>query len=140
MSRVKIPNVRYLGADIVDSLIERNRSKYGSEFIKLDLCADSLPRADVVLCRDCLVHLSFENIHRAAENLKRSGSTWLLTTTFLECEQNEDIADGDWRMLNFKLMPFSWGSPTHALLEGCTEAEGGYGDKALALWPISAIR
>lgn len=140
MSHVDMPGTRYIGADIVDSLIEKNRLKYGREFIKLDLCADNLPRADVVFCRDCLVHLSFANIHRAAENLKRSGSTWLLTTTFLECDQNTDIADGDWRMLNFDLMPFAWGSPAHVLLEGCIEADGGYADKALGLWPISAIR
>lgn len=139
MSEVDLAGVRYLGGDIVASLVEENRAKYGREFLRLDLCADELPRADVVLCRDCLVHLSCANIGRAVENLRRSGSEWLLTTHFLECEKNQDIEDGDWRMLNFELPPFLWGPPRRVLVEECTESGGGYEDKALALWRIADL-
>lgn len=139
MSEVDLRDVRYIGGDIVAALVEENRAKYGREFLRLDLCADELPRADLVLCRDCLVHLSFSNIGSAVENLRRSGSTWLLTTHFLECEQNVDIEDGDWRMLNFELDPFRWGPPQNVLVEGCTESGGGYEDKTLALWRIADL-
>jgi hypothetical protein len=44
--------------------------------MRLDLTGDPLPRVDVVLCRDCLVHLSFQNIFRAFANLRRSGSRY----------------------------------------------------------------
>jgi hypothetical protein len=139
MSEVDLGEVLYIGGDIVGALVEANRAKYGREFQHLDLCAGELPRADLVLCRDCLVHLSFANIGRALENLRRSASTWLLTTHFLECDQNVDIEDGDWRMLNFELEPFQWGPPQRVLVEGCAEAGGGYEDKTLALWRIADL-
>jgi hypothetical protein len=139
MSAVDLAGIRYVGGDIVEALVAENRLKYGREFRRLDLCADDLPASDVVFCRDCLVHLSFANIARAVENLRRSGSTWLLTTHFLECERNADIEDGDWRMLNFELAPFEWGPPRRVLVEGCTESGGGYEDKALALWRIADL-
>ncbi|MFD0660266.1 methyltransferase domain-containing protein [Thermocatellispora tengchongensis] len=50
----------YIGADIVPALVEANRARHagpGRSFELLDLTRDPLPRADVVLCRDCLVHL-----------------------------------------------------------------------------------
>lgn len=139
LSKADLPVKRYIGADLVESLVQANRAKYGKEFMRLDLCADELPRADVVFCRDCLVHLSFANIQRAVQNLKRSGSTWLLTTTFLECDRNDDIQNGDWRMLNFELAPFGWPAPARVLVEGCTEAGGGYEDKALGLWKLADL-
>ena len=139
LSRVELPVERYVGADIVEAVVEANREKYGREFVRLDLCRDELPPADLVLCRDCLVHLPFELISRAVESLKKSGSTWLLTTHFLECEENVDIETGDWRMLNFELAPFGWPAPERVLVEGCEEAGGGYGDKALGLWRIGEL-
>lgn len=143
LSRADLPVKRYIGADLVETLIQSNRARFsgqpGKEFLRLDLCSDELPRADVVFCRDCLVHLSLENVHRAIANLKRSGSTWLLTTTFLECERNDDIQNGDWRMLNFALAPFEWPEPDCVLVEGCAEAGGGYEDKALGLWKLAEL-
>ncbi|MBI4894022.1 MAG: class I SAM-dependent methyltransferase [Acidobacteria bacterium] len=139
LSRADLSGLDYTGADIVEALVAENSRSYPKRFRQLDLCASALPRVDLVLCRDCLVHLSFGNIMRAVENLRRSGSEWLLTTHFLECESNSDIADGDWRMLNFELEPFCWGPPARLLVEGCTESGGGYADKTLALWPISGL-
>ncbi|HJY33225.1 MAG TPA: class I SAM-dependent methyltransferase, partial [Vicinamibacterales bacterium] len=59
----------YTGADIVAAIVEANERRFGGagsgrRFVRLDLTRDPLPQADVVLCRDCLVHLSFENIFR----------------------------------------------------------------------------
>jgi 2-polyprenyl-3-methyl-5-hydroxy-6-metoxy-1,4-benzoquinol methylase len=63
-------NVDYTGIDIVPSLIEVNRERVArgelsGRFLVADITRDVLPRADVILCRDCLVHLSFLNIARA---------------------------------------------------------------------------
>lgn len=134
----------YIGADIVPALIERNRSEFaathpGWSFKHLDLIHDPLPRADLVLSRDCLVHLSFHNVLGALENLKASGSEWLLTTTFTEHEENQDIVDGDWRLLNLQKAPFHLPAPQALILEGCTEAGGSYRDKALGLWRIADL-
>lgn len=141
MSRVEWPaGLTYIGGDIVATLIRSHRRRWPHyRFEVLDLCASTLPTVDVVLCRDCLVHLSEEQIRRAIANLKRSGSTWLLTTTFPGCEENLDIQTGDWRMLNFELEPWSWPKPERLLVEGCQESGGGYEDKSLGLWRIDSL-
>lgn len=106
-------------------------------FEVLGLCASELPRVDLVICRDCLVHLPFASIGQAA-NLRRSGSRWLLSSHFNWREQgpNVDIVLGGWRRLNLELAPFGW-RPERLLFEGC-DAEG-YQDKALALFDIASL-
>ena len=52
---------KYIGVDIVDSLIERNKSKFKAdnlEFYCLDISKDKLPKADCVILRQVLQHLS----------------------------------------------------------------------------------
>jgi hypothetical protein len=133
--------IPYIGADIVESLVRENEIRFGGphsnrQFVHLDLTRDPLPRADAILCRDCLVHLSFENVFRAIDNIRSSGVRYLLTTTFLEHDRNEDIEDGDWRMLNFQSPPFDFPPPSDVLIEGCREGDGAYADKALGLWEL----
>lgn len=149
MRHVDLKGVAYTGADIVPHLVARNQEQFGTEsadteagsrrFLELDLTADALPAVDLVFCRDCLVHLSFTNIWKAIANLRRSGSMWLLTTTFPAHPENEDIEDGDWRLLNLELAPFHFPPPVTLLNEGCTEQEGKYGDKSLGLWRIADL-
>jgi hypothetical protein len=134
--------VDYVGADIVDALVAQNTRRYGSatrRFARLDLTSGPLPAADVVLCRDCLVHLSYANIRRALENVKRSGAKYLLTTSFPELQSNRDIADGDWRPLNFQCAPFGFPAPIRTIVENCIEAGGAYRDKSLCLWLIADL-
>ena len=132
----------YLGADIVPELVHRNTERYagpGRSFAVLDLTSSVLPAADMVLCRDCLVHLSFERIHQAMVSLNRSGSRYLLATTFPEQESNQDIEDGDWRPLNVCKPPFDFPPPFEIINERCTEAGGAYADKSLGLWLLPAL-
>ena len=68
MAEVDLGLVRYIGADFLPELIAENLRRYAApnrEFRELDLTAAPLPAADVLLCRDCLVHLSFADIQRA---------------------------------------------------------------------------
>lgn len=134
-------SVAYIGADIVQALVDENERRFGGpssgrQFLRLDMTRDVLPTADAVLCRDCLVHLSFENVFRAIANIRASGAQYLITTTFLDHEQNADSEDGDWRMLNLERPPFKFPPPSDVLIEGCREGAGAYADKALALWPL----
>lgn len=130
--------VDHTGADIVEALVAQNTARYGSanrRFVRLDLTADPLPPADVVLCRDCLVHLSYANIRRALANVRRSGAKYFLTTSFPGAKSNRDIEDGDWRPLNFQVAPFNLPAPARTIVENCIEAGGAYRDKSLCLWP-----
>lgn len=134
---------RYVGGDIVESLVERNRQRHSAperEFQRLDIITDSLPRADVVLCRDCWVHLSTPQIQRAIRNVARSDCTYLLTTTYTEVKRNADIATGNWRPINLREAPFSFPEPLEVIPDGAVGATGEFSDKSLALWRISDLR
>jgi hypothetical protein len=137
-------HARIIGADIVPSLIERLQARAASGEIKgeyhlADITRDSLPRSDAILCRDCLVHLSFANIERAVANFRASGAKWLIATTFPEWQTNADCEDGDWRALNLERAPFFWGSPVELLNENCLEAGGGWRDKSLGVWRLAEM-
>jgi hypothetical protein len=141
MKRVVSHLSDYLGLDVVVDLIAHN-AEYESAHIKFlhaDIISSPIPRADMILCRDCLVHLPLRAIQLAIENVKRSGSTYLLTTTFPLHDDNEDIAIGDWRTLNLQRPPFSFPVPLALINEGCTEWNGDYADKSLALWKIADL-
>ena len=132
---------RYIGIDIVPSLIEdlSASARAHERFVVADITCDHLPQSDAVLCRDCLVHLSFENIYQALVNFRSSGARWLLTTTFPELVSNVDCEDGDWRGLNFQQLPFAWPAPLMTLSENCTEGDGSWSDKSLAVWDLTAL-
>ncbi|MBA4018964.1 MAG: hypothetical protein C0483_17485 [Pirellula sp.] len=142
MKDVAIPDISYVGADLLPQIIQRNNAEFASprrRFIVADLTKDALPKCDLILCRDCLVHLSFEAVFRALENICRSEAEYLLTTTFLNRSTHQDILIGEWRPLNLQLPPFQLRPPISTLLENCTEGSGNYSDKALALWRIQDI-
>lgn len=136
MRHVDLGGVEYVGADVVPELVERNRAMYGGEgrlFVTLDIVRDELPRADVALCRDCLIHLSFRDARAAIANFKRSGAGFLLTTTHPNVKKNRDIVSGGWRSVNLQLPPFSFPEPLRLLVE---DAEGG---KCLGMWRLEEL-
>jgi SAM-dependent methyltransferase len=142
MSRVDLSGIDYVGADVVAPIIERNQGRHGAAniaFRRLDLASDRLPKADLILCRDCLVHLSYRHIFRALRNMVASGSTYLLTTTFTDRSVNSDCATGSWRVLNLEKAPFLLPPPIRIVSEKCTENDGIYTDKSLGLWRLSDI-
>ena len=107
--------------------------------MEMDITTDGLPQADLVLCRDCLVHFSYEQIFRALKNFKDSRSEYLLMTTFAGRQSNSDIVTGDWRPLNFRISPFNLPEPFKVINEKCTEEGGRYADKSLALWRLADV-
>ena len=140
MDRVDLGGISYIGADIVTSIIAENQRLFGSEsrrFVELDLTRDPLPDADVLLCRDCLVHLSYANISRVFENLRRSRIRFILMTNFPGRGDNKDVEDGDWRPLDFEAPPFDFPPPRLTIIEECEEEGGSYADKSLCAWPVT---
>ncbi len=143
MQYVDLGECRYIGGDIVPELIQQNRERHTSAartFTVLDLTSDPLPSADLILCRDCLVHLSYADIFSALRNIVASGTDYLLTTTFPDCPENEDITTGDWRLLNLERAPFNFPPPSYLINEGCTEGNGRFRDKSLGLWRVADLQ
>lgn len=143
MQRVELGGIEYIGGDIVPSIVAENQRRYASEtrrFIELDLTRDQLPDADVLLCRDCFVHLSYANIAAALANIARSNIRFVLMTSFPGRGDNHDIMDGDWRPLDFQAPPFSFPPPRLTIVEECEEENGAYADKSLVAWSVGDLQ
>ena len=140
MQKVNLENINYLGADIVEELINENNLKYEQsekvKFCVLNLISDPLPKCDLIIVRDCLVHLSNVDIKNAVQNIKLSGAQYLLSTTFVNHKRNHDIVTGDWRAINLQEKPYNFSIPVLIINENCTEGFGEYNDKSMALWEI----
>ena len=143
MKECDLGSIDYIGMDVVPAMVADNTKQFGTPrrtFVVGDIVRDDLPSADVILCRDCLVHLPFEDALAALQNLRRSGSKYLLITTFTDRTSNRDIQSvGEWRPLNLEQGPFFLPTPLQIINEECPAADGKYADKSLGLWPISAI-
>ena len=112
----------YVGADIVEALAVENQRRFGDarrRFEKLDLTRDPLPAADLILCRDCLVHLSFTDAGLAVKNLLHGEASYFAATTFPDCRRNDDARTGHWRPLNLQRPPFDFPEPLDLIYEGC---------------------
>jgi len=143
MKEIDLPNIKYIGADIVSELIKNNSEKYqrnSINFKKLNLIEDELPEVDLVMIRDCLVHFSFKDIFLSLVKLCDSGSKYLLTTTFSNRKRNEDIETGKWRTLNLEYPPFRFPPALKLINEKCTLDNGNYSDKCMGLWDIKEIK
>lgn len=141
MRHVNIGSCRYIGYDIVQDLIERNREILGShkEFEHTNLIENIIEKVDLIICRDMLAHLTDEQIFKVLHNFKQSGSKYILMTTNLNSRENYPIARaGDWRKLNLELPPFNFPRPL-AIIEEDTPFEWERG-KCLALWFLDDIQ
>jgi hypothetical protein len=140
MAAVALPDIRYVGADLLPEVAARAAARSPDRhFLSLDLTVSALPPADLLLCRDCLVHLSFGDIARAVANVRRAGIRYFLATTFPDEPTNRDITTGDWRPLNLEQPPFGFPRPVEILSEGCTEGGGVFADKSLGLWRVADL-
>ena len=134
-----LSEIDYIGGDIVKSLIESNQKKYPNhKFFNVDITKDDLIKSDLVITRDCLVHLSNKNILNAIENIKRSGSKYLLTTSFTKSCDNVDIEDGGWREINLMVKPFNL-KPIYLINEMCEVAYPYATDKCMLLFDLQDL-
>ena len=127
---------RYAGADIVPDLIEQNTARYGSAsvtFTCADISVDPLPAADLVLCRDCFIHLPTRMIRGALENFRRTGARFLLLTSDRPAVSYHDIPIGSFRPVDFTAQPFSFPPPIDAIDEDAS------GNRQLCLWRLQSL-
>lgn len=112
-------NIEYLGGDIVFPLVEENRRRYWNErteFIHFDITKDTFPNVDLLICRDCLFHLSYADIERFIKGLEKSTIKYVLTSSHVnDGFANKDILTGDFRNIDLLLPPFNFPQPLHAI-------------------------
>lgn len=118
-SKLDLKDVQYYGFDIVDDIVENDKrmfkDKKNYSFEKKDVVMEKLPKADLVLCRDLIIHLPLKAVYVLIGNFIRSGSKYLLITQHIVLNDkyvmNNDIRVGDFAFRNLTLPPFSFPLP-----------------------------
>ena len=106
--------IQYTGADIASNLIAENKKAYPElAFKTLNVVTAALPPADLVIVRDCLVHLPTDLVIEAL---------------------------GGWRTLDLCSAPFNLPPPLEYISENCEEYGGVFIDKSLGIWSPDQIR
>jgi SAM-dependent methyltransferase len=107
--------VSYTGLDIVDSVIAKNNRNYASSninFFVADICHERIPSCDLLIVRDCLIHMSYDDINDFFKNVSMCEYRYLLTTTYVDNThhsiQNRDIATGGHRKIDIFAPPFNF--------------------------------
>jgi hypothetical protein len=106
-------DINYIGLDIVENVIEKNKITYATNNINFEIsniCEDRLPDCDIIMVRDCLFHLSYEDINKFLINLSNTNYKYLLTTTHTVNKdfENSNINTGDFRLIDLFSPPFSF--------------------------------
>lgn len=135
MKTVDLP-CRYIGIDIVEEVIAEDRRLYGDDnrsFLCVDASADTLPDADVILCREVLFHLGFADALAALANVRRSAAKYLLATSDPTIRFNADIPTGAFRDVNLAIAPYNLGEPSEVLPDG----DGSNSRRIMGVWKLA---
>jgi 2-polyprenyl-3-methyl-5-hydroxy-6-metoxy-1,4-benzoquinol methylase len=127
----------YTGIDIVSPLIDSNNEKYGSNKVSfqcLSVIEDEIPTSDLIICKDVLFHLSYEDALKTIGNIRNSGVKYLISTTFSDFH-NIDIKSGHWRPINLLSEPFLLGEP-YQYWENIEERDDKYSIKSIGVWKL----
>ena len=138
----------YAGMDIVPGIIAKNLKTYGGRLgdtaltlASGDITTDPLPPADMMICRDCLVHLSHANIGKFFRNLRSSRIRLIAITDFVgPTRQNIDMPEGplSWSPWSFRKSPFNFPAPL-AIIDEEYREQPDYSDKALSIWRVEDL-
>ena len=93
------------------------RERKSHLFAAADVTRERLPRADALLSRNTLTHLSNEVVARALRLFKQSEARYLFATTSPGAD-NADIQAGGWRRVDLTRPPFSLPPPLALLEDG----------------------
>lgn len=141
---LKLSDVKYVGYDINDLVVDRNKKEYPDlEFHELDLVNENVPYADLILCKDCLFHLSNAFVFKVLDNFKKSGSKYLLTTNYDKLSRNKELSSAElareagFKEINLIIDPFNMGLPIETHTEKINEFFGVENDHELSLWQLN---
>ena len=136
ITKIDLPGIAYTGADIVPEIIEANKLNYPDKnFININIISGNLPATDIVLCRDCFIHLRKNEIVQVIQNFKRCGIKYMLASTY-PVERNTEILTGHFRPINLELSPFNLEAP----LQKIKDFPEGSTVRYLGLWLLEDVK
>ncbi len=104
--------IHYFGFDVVKHLIERNQQRYGTQtisFFQGDGTNASLPKADLLICKDVLQHLPNSHIFQILQQLPKFKYCLItndVNSDTLTCN-NDDTTLGGYHGVDLTRAPFN---------------------------------
>ena len=103
--------VNYIGFDVVESIIEQNKKSFASSninFIHANIISTNLPKADLLIAKDVLQHLSNENIWLILQKIKNYKYCLFINDIEPKVDKtiNKDVKNGGYRYLDLTQDPF----------------------------------
>lgn len=129
----------YLGLDIAPEAIDVARATHPEREYRVADVTMGCPRADLVLCRDAIQHLHLREGAAVLEAIRRSGSTWLLASTYVG-SRNAAVATGGYFEPNLEAAPYGLPPAQLLLHDGYDYAQPGVlrdPRKMLGLWRLA---
>ncbi len=128
--------IDYVGFDIVPAQVEANMARYGGPNVRFEVfditCGVPDAPADLVLFRDCMLHLSFAHGQAALRNISQMQAKWVLLSNYSNVPQNSDIPTGRHRMIDVCKAPYILPNPKRKIDEN-------EDSKALSLWERQSL-
>ena len=159
MKEVNLTKIKYHGYDLMPEYIEDNKEEFKTKnitFYERDIVERRVIRkADLIICRDFLMHIKFDKIKKVIKNFKKSKSKYLLATNFSNYSEHGDSFccsslaappnppedwDGEpecgWRPLNLLLEPFNFPEPIYEFVEEHPNCGG----RSMCMWKLDSIK
>lgn len=113
----QFPKIKYQGIDIVDEIVESNKIKYEGSNIRF-ACLDILkltllPKCDLLILRDFIIHLPIEDINILLNLIKKSQVKLFAINSYSSVTSNTDVATGKHRKINLFTSPFNLSNPIY---------------------------
>lgn len=109
-SLVNWHDAKYTGFDLVESLVEKNNTRYGSAMVEFKVAPNSfskLPRADLLIVKDVLQHWPTKDVQKFLTAVAPKYKYMLLTNCIEPRDElNIDIKLGGFRPLDLRKKPF----------------------------------
>lgn len=148
MQTLDLSGIDYTGGDIAAAVVAENEARFagpGVRFMHLDITSDTLPAADMMMCRDCLFHLKNRFRWEFFRNFAASDIPWLMMTMHHLPGNRPLGAVGQFAAFSPQAAPFHFPPPVEMVHEGepppadITTAEKPWVFKSMGIWPREAV-
>ena len=112
ISKIFNTNINYMGIDIVEDLINKNKLTFKSNLNVNFYCKDlteykDFDNFDFILMRDFFIHLPIPLIKKILTNLKNSNFRYFAFNNYENTNENKEISTGQHRKINLLKEPFN---------------------------------
>ena len=122
ISKIFDTNINYVGIDIVEDLMNKNKLTFKSNLNVNFYCKDlteynDFNNFDFILMRDFFIHLPIPLIKKILINLKNSNCRYFAFNNYENVDANKEISTGQHRKINLLKEPFNLGIPFYKIQE-----------------------